>query len=345
MNLANQILNGDRLALARAISQIENNIQAGQDVLDQLFKYSGNAHLIGITGPSGAGKSTLVNALVKRLLFQNNKKPIGVIAIDPTSPFTGGAFLGDRIRMRDISSNPNVFVRSMATRGALGGLTSTTVAVAVILDAAGYDPVIIETVGTGQAEVDIARLAHTTLVVEAPGLGDDIQAIKAGILEIADILVVNKADLPGAEATKRALHSMLQLAHPVPHVFCDYAVDKPGHILHNDLQEMEEKPDSPSQNLWIPPVQLTVATQGTGVAELVESIDRHYDHLVKTGELQRREQVRLHSELDLLLRETLISRWRATVIKEQYESILQQLMRREISPWQAIQSLLDGSDH
>ena len=199
MSLIKQILQWDQLTLARIITQMENDTADGHRMLDELFPYTGRAHVIGITGPSGAGKSTLVNSLVKLLCERIKETRIGVIAVDPTSPFTGGALLGDRVRMRDISNDEQVFVRSMATRGALGGLTRTVPAVVQIMDAAGYDPIMVETVGAGQAEVEIARLAHTTLVVEAPGLGDDIQTIKAGILEIADILVINKADMPGVE--------------------------------------------------------------------------------------------------------------------------------------------------
>jgi LAO/AO transport system kinase len=208
-----QILQGDRLALARLITQVENDTVEGAQALDELFQYTGKAHIIGITGPSGAGKSTLVNSLVKILRLRKTDAQIGVIAVDPTSPFTGGALLGDRVRMRDISNDEKVFVRSMATRGALGGLARTVPAVVQVMDAAGYDPILVETVGAGQAEVEIVRLAHTTLVVEAPGLGDDIQAIKAGILEIADILVVNKADRPGADNVIQSLQSMLELGY------------------------------------------------------------------------------------------------------------------------------------
>ncbi len=319
MNLANQILKGDRLALARAISQIENNIPVGQDVLDQLFKYSGQAHFIGITGPSGAGKSTLVNALIKNLLSQDIKKPIGVIAIDPTSPFTGGAFLGDRIRMRDISSNPNVFVRSMATRGALGGLASTTVAVAVILDAAGYDPVIIETVGAGQAEVDIARLAHTTIVVEAPGLGDDVQFIKAGILEVADIIVVNKADRPGADGLIKSLESMLKI----------------GYSKHID-----DKDEEPPSSLWIPPVISTVALNGKGIKEVISAIHDHKQNIQLNGEWQKCERYRLQTWIERLFQNVIASRLENADSLENYQHVITAVSQRKITPRQAVERLI-----
>jgi LAO/AO transport system kinase len=345
MMLASEVLEGNRLALARLLTRVENNTTEGREALNILFPYTGHAHLIGVTGAPGTGKSSLVNYLARfyRQLPQEDARKVAIVCIDPTSPFTGGAILGDRIRMRDLAGDPGVFIRSMASRGSLGGLAVSTTSVVQVLDAAGFDIIMIETVGAGQAEVDIARLAHTTLVVEAPGLGDDIQAIKAGILEIADILVINKADLPGVEATKRALHSMLQLAHPVPHIFRNNCMYKPALTIPGDHSEMKEKPVSLHQDLWIPPIQLTVATIGTGIAELVESIDVHFDHLVKTGELFRREQARMQSELDLLLREALISRWRATISEQQYQDTLQRILQREMSPWQAIQSFLNGS--
>src|SRR6185369_11953821 len=191
MTHAQSVINGDRLALARLLTQVENNASEGRDALIELFPNTGEAHLIGVTGAPGTGKSSLVNQLALHYRKAEDKK-IAIVAVDPSSPFTGGAVLGDRVRMRDLSGDANVFIRSMASRGSLGGLAQATANMAQVFDAAGFDIVIIETVGAGQSEVDVARLAHTTLVVEAPGLGDDIQAIKAGILEIADILVVNK---------------------------------------------------------------------------------------------------------------------------------------------------------
>ncbi|NIW11068.1 MAG: methylmalonyl Co-A mutase-associated GTPase MeaB, partial [Gammaproteobacteria bacterium] len=194
------ILDGDRLAIARILTQVENNTPEGHQALNELFPYTGRAHLVGVTGAPGTGKSSLVNRLAYHYRHPDDgasQKSIAVVAVDPTSPFSGGAVLGDRVRMRDLSGDPGVFIRSMASRGSLGGLAYATAGLVQVFDAAGFDIIMIETVGAGQAEVEIARLAHTTIVVEAPGLGDDIQAIKAGILEIADILVINKADRPG----------------------------------------------------------------------------------------------------------------------------------------------------
>ncbi len=210
MMLVDSVLAGNRLALARLLSHVENNTPEGRAALREIFQRTGRAQLVGITGAPGTGKSSLVNRLALQLRAEASR--VAIVAVDPTSPFTGGAVLGDRVRMKDLSGDPDIFIRSMASRGALGGLARATAGFAKVFDAAGYDMVLIETVGAGQAEVEIARLAHTTVVVEAPGLGDDIQAIKAGILEVADLLVVNKADRPGVESTEKALRSMLELA-------------------------------------------------------------------------------------------------------------------------------------
>jgi LAO/AO transport system kinase len=208
-----QLLEGDRRSLTRVLTSVENGSPEGREALRQLFPKSGRAHIIGVTGPTGSGKSTLTGALVREL--RKRGKTIGVVAVDPTSPFSHGAILGDRIRMQDLTGDPEVFIRSMATRGALGGLAAATNEVVTVLDAAGKDVVIVETVGAGQDEVEIADTAHTTVVVNIPGAGDDMQAIKAGILEIADILVVNKADLPQAESVFKQLHIYTDLQRHV----------------------------------------------------------------------------------------------------------------------------------
>src|SRR5512147_1626600 len=218
MKTTDSILEGNRLPLSRLLTQVENHSPEGRAALAELFPHTGKAHLIGVTGAPGTGKSSLVNQLT--LYYRKEqKKRVAIIAVDPSSPFTGGAVLGDRVRMRDLSGDEGVFIRSMASRGSVGGLAQTTASFTQVFDAAGFNIIVIETVGAGQSEVDIARLAHTTIVVEAPGLGDDIQAIKAGILEIADVLVINKADRPGVENTERALRAMLELAHPTKRVF------------------------------------------------------------------------------------------------------------------------------
>ena len=341
MNLAAGVLEGNRLALARLLTQVENHTAEGRQALNELFPHTGSAHLIGVTGSRGTGKSSLVNQLARQFRQPGDSRQpvrVAIVAVDPTSPFSGGAILGDRVRMRDLSGDPGVFIRSMASRGSLGGLASATAGVVQVFDAAGFDVILIETVGAGQAEVDIARLAHTTLVVEAPGMGDDIQAIKAGILEIADLLVINKADRPGVEITERALKSMLHLAHPVPRVFQNHT------RAHGASLEPEPGtgPAATQEKLWITPIYRTVATEGTGLPELMAAIQRHRDYLEETGEWQRREQARLKTELDDLLRETLMNRWRQSVPGEQYREVLQALAVREISPWQAVGRLVDA---
>jgi LAO/AO transport system kinase len=330
MELSQSVLSGDRLALARLLSRVENDTPEGRKALDALFPHTGRAHLLGITGAPGTGKSSLVNQLA--LHFRKSEKRVAIVAVDPSSPFTGGAVLGDRVRMRDLAGDAGVFIRSMATRGSLGGLAAASAAVTQVFDAAGFDVIMIETVGAGQSEVDIARLAHTTIVVEAPGLGDEIQAIKAGIMEIADILVINKADRPGVESTERALKTMLDLAHPVRKVF----------MHHGQAVELNgaERPDS---KLWIPPVQRTVATEGKGLPELLEAIERHVAHLRSSGDWARRGRARLEAEFDLLLQEALVARFLSQIPPKSMGVLLESIQNREISPREAIEHLLSGS--
>jgi LAO/AO transport system kinase len=334
MDLAQGILHGDRLALARTLSQVENNTPAGLEALNTLFAHTGRAHLVGVTGAPGTGKSSLVNQLARHFRQPadgQSPRRVAVVAVDPTSPFTGGAILGDRIRMRDLAGDPGVFIRSMASRGSLGGIAVATAAIAQVFDAAGFDIILIETVGVGQAEVDIARLAHTTLVVEAPGMGDDIQAIKAGILEIADILVVNKADHPGVDSTERALRGMLELAHPVPHRFSH----------HGQIELVPAIPEpSNHEPLWVPPIRRTVATENTGITELIAEIANHRRHLEEGGGWKRREKARLQAELDSLLQETLVACWKAKLPADAYEQALDALLHRQLSPHQAVDRLV-----
>lgn len=319
--LVEGVLAGNRLSIARVLTQVENDTPVGRQVLNNLFPHTGHAHLIGITGSPGTGKSSVVNQLTRALRHPaDGQTPwkVGIIAVDPSSPFTGGAVLGDRVRMRDLSGDPGVFIRSMASRGALGGLAHSTAALVQVLDAGGFDAVLIETVGAGQSEVDIARLAHTTLVVEAPGMGDDIQAIKAGILEIADILVVNKADRPGVENTEKALRSMLELSHTAR-----ASGSKPG---------------------WTPPVLRTVAVQSTGIEQVVQAIHAHREYLKESGEWRVRDQARIQTDLEALLQAALIERWRSRLPEMVFQQTLQDLMDRRISPLQAVSDLLEGEE-
>lgn len=331
-NLVKSLLNGDRLALSRLLTQVENDTPKGREALSELFCHTGQAHLVGITGAPGVGKSSLVNQLTLEYR-KKTKNNVAIVAVDPTSPFTGGAVLGDRVRMRDLSGDEGVFIRSMASRGTLGGLAHATAAVTQVFDAAGFDLVLIETVGAGQGEVDIARLAHTTVVIEAPGMGDDIQAIKAGILEIADILVINKADLPGLEITEGALRGMLELSHPMKHVF-----------QHHGQREIVEVPSISSQNpqVWETPILRTIAKDGTGIADLIEQISSHAQHLQKSGEWHRREQSRLKTELEGILEDALTNQFFADLPEEKYDQVLGLVFERKLSPWEAVNTLLDG---
>jgi len=251
-----EIRSGNLRAIARAITAVENRAPDSHALLKALFPYSGNARLIGLTGSPGAGKSTLVDALARE--FRKQDKTIGIVAVDPTSPFTGGAILGDRIRMQAHHADPGIYIRSMATRGSLGGLASTTADVATVLDASGRDLVMIETVGVGQDEVDIVRLADITLVILVPGMGDDVQSIKAGIMEIADIFIINKADREGAERVEREIRAMQSLA--------------------------------PRSDNWVPPVVKTVASDGTGIADLARAIEE-YAAFLQSSELGRKRRI------------------------------------------------------
>ncbi|MBK8824666.1 MAG: methylmalonyl Co-A mutase-associated GTPase MeaB [Anaerolineales bacterium] len=332
MTYSQAVLNGDRLALTRLLTQVENDMPDGRAALIELFPHTGKAHLIGVTGSPGTGKSSLVNQLALYYRKTENKR-VAIVAVDPSSPFTGGAVLGDRVRMRDLAGDTGVFIRSMATRGSLGGLAQSTANMVQVFDAAGFDVIIIETVGAGQSEVDVARLAHTTLVVEAPGLGDDIQAIKAGILEIADILVVNKADRPGVENTEKALKSMLELAHPAARIFQHHG---------SSMRIAAPAQESSSKLTWIPPIQRTVSTEGKGIVELTQAIARHVAHLTQSGDWAVRERARLEVELDALIREELVSRFRRDVPQKQYENMLEKIIQREMSPGEAVKLLMNG---
>ncbi len=329
------VLAGDRLALSRLLTAVENDTPDGRRALSELFAHTGRGHLIGVTGAPGTGKSSLVNRLARhyRGLPEGEQPSVAIVAVDPSSPFTGGAVLGDRIRMVELSGDPGVFVRSMASRGSLGGLARTTAGLVQVFDAAGYEIIMVETVGAGQAEVDIARLADTTVVVEAPGLGDDIQAIKAGILEIADVLVVNKADRPGVESTERALRNMLGLAHPVRRVFRHHGT----RITAPDEPAVEQQGP-----IWVPPICRTVSTEGTGVPELVQSIADHRKYLEASGDKLRRDRARLETELRQGVRATLESRWREGIVNGFFDQVLEDVVARRRSPQEGVALLVQG---
>ena len=323
--LVPELLAGNRRALARLLTLVEND-QAEAE-LSQLYAHTGKTWVLGVTGAPGTGKSTLVNEITKA--YRQAGKTVGIIAVDPTSPFSGGAILGDRIRMRDLSGDPGVFIRSMATRGNLGGLARTTRDAIRVLDAAGYQIVIVETVGAGQNEVDIVRAAHTTIVVEAPGLGDEVQAIKAGILEIADLLVVNKADRQGVAHTINALKMMLELGHPV---------EKVNH--HGRALTAPTPPPATPTRFWLPPILQTVAAEGKGIDEVLAAVDNHRRHLEETQGLQALEAEHLRIELLDRLRDSLLARLLRELPPDALARLVGQMQAREIDPHSAIKTLM-----
>lgn len=322
------IRQGNRLLLARAMSLVENESVHAHTLLQALFPYTGRAHIIGITGAPGTGKSTLAAALAQS--YRAAGFTVGVVAIDPTSPFTGGALLGDRVRMRALSGDPGIFIRSMATRGSLGGLSKTTGEVVSLLDAAGFARILVETVGVGQAEVEIARTAHTTLVVEAPGFGDEVQAIKAGILEIADILVVNKADLPGVDRTVKALEMMLELEAA------------PRTLRHHGqlIEGPSATPISQAIDQWQVSVLKTVAAQNEGIGELRDQIEAHRQYLQISGELSQREQVRIATTLEQILQSALNRQLHTALPLTDATSQLEAIQARTIDPYTVAAQLL-----
>ena len=324
-DLIDGVINGRSRAIARLITQVENSEAAAETAVMQLHAHTGKAHVVGITGPPGSGKSTLVNELAKA--FRRQDKRVGIIAVDPSSPFTGGAILGDRVRMHDLAGDKGVFIRSLASRGNLGGLSLATTAVVKILDAAGFDVILVETVGAGQSEVDIAAAAHTTLVIEAPGMGDDIQSFKAGILEIADILVVNKADRPSAANTVKSLEMMLHLGD--------------GHTMRHHGRLIEEETAVTVQSeAWQVPVNQTVALEGRGITELVEAIATHRCFMQESSEWAWREKERSRREMEEILHARLWKRVRESVAELDREQLITAVANRELDPYTAVNKLL-----
>ena len=340
--LVEQVLARQRRAIARAISLVENDGPEARAVLAALHPHTGGAHIIGVTGPPGSGKSTLVNVLALHLRRGTDRTPprsVAIVAVDPTSPFSGGALLGDRIRMRDLSGDPGVFIRSMASRGSLGGLAWATADAVSILDASGYDLIIVETVGAGQAEVDIARTAHTTVVVEVPGFGDDIQAIKAGILEVADVFAVNKADLPGADQAVMALQMMLDLNAGGHQTFLHH-----GRLMEALIEAVpEQKSKEMRPTLWRPRIQRTVATHREGIPELAEAILAHRRALEETGRLVWRERERAAAELETIIQQQALRQIVEGTEQSTLAELIERIVRRELDPFAASELLLHAS--
>lgn len=309
--LVAKALDGNRYALARLISLVEDDGTDARTALATLYPHTGQAHIVGVTGAPGTGKSTLVNEIAKTLRAQDTR--VGIVAVDPSSPFTGGAMLGDRVRMRDLAGDRGVFIRSMATRGSLGGLARATSDVVKVLDAAGFAFILVETVGAGQSEVSIARTAHTTVVVEAPGMGDEVQALKAGLMEIADILVVNKADRPGAARTAQALE-----------------------LVINQNAAREE----PGESIWQPPILQTIALNGTGVPEVLAATAAHREHLHASGLWASRERTRVEMDLFSVLQEELLGRVLKQIGEEQTEAWVARIAAREVDVYTAVQAII-----
>ena len=307
--LVRRIRAGEVRALSRAISTVEDRTKESTELLKALFPYSGNALLLGLTGSPGAGKSTLVDQVARE--YRKQGKTIGVVAVDPTSPFSGGAILGDRIRMQSHHADPGIYIRSMATRGSLGGLASTTADVATVLDASGRDLVMIETVGVGQAEVDIVRLADVTIVVLVPGMGDDVQTIKAGIMEIADIFVINKSDRDGAERVEREVRAMQSLA------------------MRNDG--------------WTPPIVKTVASEGAGITELLAAIEKYREHLQQSGRAQARRIENWRQRIAEMLRDALFQRVLSYYLSEgEANRYATEVAQHKRDPYSLVEKIVDG---
>ena len=307
IELVEAALEGQIRAIARLLTRVENGGDEAMEALGAIYPHTGKAHIIGITGVPGSGKSTLMALLARQILRSGRR--VGIVAVDPTSPFSGGAILGDRIRLNELSDEPGIFIRSMATRGMMGGLARTTLDSVDILDAAGYDAVLIETVGVGQDEIDVVRAAHTTVVVSAPGLGDDIQAIKAGVLEIADVHVVSKCDRADSNRTIADLKNMLRM--------------------------------SAAPTSWQLPVVATSAASGAGVDQLLEKIDAHLSFLQNSGELRQRQQQIAEQRLLQAAEEVLRGQFQEQR-QGRVKDLVECLMAREIHPHQGAKKLIDN---
>jgi LAO/AO transport system kinase len=307
-SLVDRIRSGDPRALARAISVVENRAEGWSDLLKSLFPHTGRARVLGLTGAPGAGKSTLVDQLAK--LYRKQNQTVGIIAVDPTSPYTGGAILGDRIRMQDHYSDPGIYIRSMATRGSLGGLARATADAATVLDASGRDIVMIETVGVGQDEIDIVRLADVTIVILVPGMGDDVQTIKAGIMEIADIFVINKSDREGAERVEREIRAMQSLAART--------------------------------DRWTPPIVKTVASDGVGTKELAEAIANYEAYLKKENLAFKKNVENWQDRLVEMLRDAMLEKARQQMDAGSLKRYAAEIAEHKRDPYSLVDEIMKG---
>jgi len=307
LEIVDKLLNHSRLALSKAITAVENEYDDAVKIMTEIYPHTGNAYVIGITGPPGAGKSTMTDKLAKE--YRKRGKTVGIVAIDPTSPYSGGAILGDRIRMMDLTADEGIFVRSMATRGSLGGLSQKAGDAVKLMDAYGMDVIIVETVGVGQSEVDIVKTADTTMVVVIPGMGDDIQAIKAGILEIGDLFTINKADREGTDKLNIEIEMMLEL--------------NPEHVS------------------WRPPINRTIASKGIGIEAVVDSIEEHKAYLIESGKLSDIRKARIKNEVTAMLNDR-VNRYidEKVIATDAFDDLVVKMQSREIEPYSVVDDIV-----
>ena len=338
MDIAKELLAGNRLALSRAITAIENEYPEANDIMKELYTHTGHAYVVGITGPPGAGKSTMTDKIARA--YRKKGMTVGIVAVDPSSPFTGGAILGDRIRMDDLTLDKGVFIRSMGTRGSLGGLSHKTADVVKAMDAFGKDIIIVETVGVGQSEVDIVKAADTTMVILIPGMGDDIQAIKAGILEIGDLFVINKSDLDGADKVVREINMMLDLdagSMRMAKTATQKALEDQFHHL-----SVAPKAEEAAPGYWRPPVHKVVAMQNEGIEELVELVGKHRVFIEENGELTRRRTKRAKDEMLDILNARINYRIKRQIVENgRLDAYVESFRKHETDPYTVVGELME----